>query len=100
MNIKVPNPKTIEEFSAAFGKSPEIVKRELFQYVDLLMEMEMTEEILDCGLYHNHQYNSPKNMVESHNALLFAKYQHLCGETPEPAGPCVTIDYSGISVKY
>lgn len=100
MNVKIPRPKTIEEFATAFGKTPETVKRELFQYVDLLMEMEMTDEILDCGLYHNHQYNSPKNMVESHEALLFAKYEHLCGRTPEPDGPLVTIDHNGISVKY
>ena len=50
------------------------------------MEMSITDKILDCGLYHNHQHNSAKNMIESHNALLFAKYDHLCGNTPAPVG--------------
>lgn len=100
MNIKIPNPKTLEEFAAAFDQSPETVKRDLFRYVDLLLEMDITDEVLDCGLYHNPPYNPPKNMVESHKALLFAKYEHLCGRTPEPEGPWVTIDRNGISVKF
>jgi hypothetical protein len=86
-------PKTLEEFAKANNKSVEVVKRELFSYIDMLMEMNISAEVLDCGLYHNHIHNSPKNMVDSHKALLFAKYDHLCGNIPEPSGPSIIFVY-------
>lgn len=88
------SPKTLEEFAELHGKPLDVVKRELFWVVDLLMEMEITEEVEDCGLYFNHRHNSPKNMLQSHNALLWAKYEHLCGERPDPAGPSIDFVYT------
>lgn len=88
-----PTPKTLQDFAIANGKPVDVVKSELFRYIDMLLEMEISDNVLDCGLYHNHQHNSATNMIKSHKAMLFAKYQELCGETPQADGPFIVLTY-------
>lgn len=66
--------------------------------IDYLMD-NVTEAAIDCGAYHNMPANGDKNMIESYRSILWAMYEEINGDTPEPEGPWVAIDpVNGITV--
>lgn len=71
----------------------------LFWVVDFLIERELSEDVLDCGRWHNHPHNGTDNMIESHKAMLWASFEELDGQKVDKPGPFVMFNPNTMQIE-
>lgn len=72
---------------------------EAFKVVDYFLD-NISDNAIECGAYYNSPSNGDERMVKSFKEILWALYEELEGNVPQPAGPFVYIDpINGISIS-
>ena len=92
----MPAAQNLTELAAKMRMTEKEALSAFFHVTDFISDLELSDNVINCGAYYNSPLNGDDNMVKSCKEIIFAIYQELEGQVPKPAGPWFHINQNGI----